>query len=331
MEQKSLSVEQRLRTQRDRFVAFAFAGGDVLFEIDGRNRILYAAGATEAVHGRTADLLIGKDLLGLVWEDDIETLMAALDHLRTSGRLDRISLRFIDSGGKACSTLISGLTMAGGGEQVFLSIARLHGVLEMTKVDTVTRVIDKENFATLAERRVAESRATGDDYKVTLLDLSGADLASMQPEKVEKFLDTVETHLRAWSVAGDSVGRLDSRMFGMVHDGSVRPDSINKRIAQLADRFDADSAQLRAATMDLKSEELSPEDVTKAVAYTLNKFVEEGGHGFSINTLSEAYKESVADTLARVTAFRGIINSDKLIFVYQPIIDLQTWNVVRYE
>ena len=41
----------RLRLERDRFIAFAFAGADVLLELDTGHRVGYAAGATRALFG----------------------------------------------------------------------------------------------------------------------------------------------------------------------------------------------------------------------------------------------------------------------------------------
>jgi len=328
-----VNTEDRLREQRDRFVAFAFAAADVLFEIDADNRILYAAGMVEPVYGRTSEQLVGTDFLALSLDSDRDMLDAALLNLRSSGRLERMRIQF-DGGPNQgpVTALVSGIGMAKGTGRINLCIARLRGgILDLARQETIANVIDRENFAALAERRVAEARASGEDFRVTLVDLNGANLNRLDPENIERFFGTVGAHLKAWSVAGDSVGRLDERMFGVVHDHSVKPEAIERRISELAQRFDTESLSLRLASMDLKAEGLTPEDVSKSMSFALSKFVEDGADLFSLTSLSHSYEASVADTLAKIATFRNIINSEKLTFVYQPIVDLDSWKILRYE
>jgi len=60
------SVEQQLRQERDRFIAFAFCGNDMLMELDAEGRIRFAAGATELLAGGSGSALIGRPFIDLV-------------------------------------------------------------------------------------------------------------------------------------------------------------------------------------------------------------------------------------------------------------------------
>jgi EAL domain-containing protein (putative c-di-GMP-specific phosphodiesterase class I) len=64
------TVEQQLRQERDRFLAFAFCGNDMLLEIDAEGRIRFAAGATELMAGDTSGKLIGRPFIDLVAPGD---------------------------------------------------------------------------------------------------------------------------------------------------------------------------------------------------------------------------------------------------------------------
>ncbi len=49
----------KLRSERDRFVAFAFASADLLIEFDSSEAVSFVAGATEGLLGKTPVQLAG--------------------------------------------------------------------------------------------------------------------------------------------------------------------------------------------------------------------------------------------------------------------------------
>ena len=77
----------RLRLERDRFIAFAFAGADVLLELDTGHRVGYAAGATRTLFGAAADDLLGDCLFDRLAAEECDRLRAALTALAAGNRL----------------------------------------------------------------------------------------------------------------------------------------------------------------------------------------------------------------------------------------------------
>lgn len=68
-----------LRLERDRFVALAFCWGDLLFELDGDGRIVYATGAIEPLLGLPAADLVDQSLESIVVAGErasVRTLLA---------------------------------------------------------------------------------------------------------------------------------------------------------------------------------------------------------------------------------------------------------------
>jgi len=59
-----------LKQQRDRFVAFAFASADLVFEASPDGTIRYAAGAASSFASTTAESLVGTAWLNLFSERD---------------------------------------------------------------------------------------------------------------------------------------------------------------------------------------------------------------------------------------------------------------------
>ena len=55
----------RLRGDRDRFVAFAFAAAELLLEVSSEGKIVYAAGAINSLTGTNATALLGRHFIDL--------------------------------------------------------------------------------------------------------------------------------------------------------------------------------------------------------------------------------------------------------------------------
>jgi len=80
------SAEARLRSERDRFVAFAFCGNDMLVELDPRGAVQLALGATEFLTGRDAPNLIGARFADLFVAQDRAGLAETVATAVQSGR-----------------------------------------------------------------------------------------------------------------------------------------------------------------------------------------------------------------------------------------------------
>jgi hypothetical protein len=68
-----------MSTAREKFVAFAFCWADILIELDQSRNIVFAAGATQPVLGKTAEQLIGTSFRDYVAPKDkllVEQLLA---------------------------------------------------------------------------------------------------------------------------------------------------------------------------------------------------------------------------------------------------------------
>ena len=58
-----------MRVDRDRYVAFAFAGADILLELDVDAAVLFSAGALSLIGAKTGELA-GRPVLDLVADQD---------------------------------------------------------------------------------------------------------------------------------------------------------------------------------------------------------------------------------------------------------------------
>lgn len=324
----------RLKEQRDRFIAFAFAGAEVLIELDADGRISYCAGTTEAMLGHGADDLVGRRLDAIVAIDDQVVLQELKRRILGVGRADHTAITLQHASGRAFRATLSGIAFPDrpGGLYITLSRHRSGGSNRGDEPKVPVRGVD--GFTQLAEQRFAEASQFGDDYSMTMIDLTDAALADRLDEAaVKSFARNAESYLLAWSVGGESVGVLDDNKFGIIHDASFDPAQVEERLSDLVAVFDpsGEGVTVKASTVTLGKETLTKDDLSRALVYTINQFVENGGDGLSVATLNEQYDRVMDETLGKVNAFRKTIASEGLVLVYQPIVCLRTWQVHHYE
>jgi EAL domain-containing protein (putative c-di-GMP-specific phosphodiesterase class I) len=333
--EKSPDPTAKLREQRDRFLAFAFAGAEILMEIDREQIILYCAGASEALLGAPPDSLIGSSLLDLIALDDQIMFRELMHRTRTAGRMDRMQIRFQAQGRPMLSGVMSAILFPDRPSILYLTISRAHGGDRQSDIDALGDLPSgAEAFAQLAQRRVKEASRFGEDIKMTLFDLGGQNLAdTLDPNSADSFIKGVQSTLRAWSISGNSVGLLEGNKFGVLHDRPLDTAQVTDRIADIATLFDpsADVGSIKAATLELGSSSLTEDDFNKALVYTLNRYVAEGGETFAVRSITEGYQEALDETLTKVSAFRQSLTSDSFTLVLQPIVHLAKWQVHHYE
>lgn len=325
----------RLKEQRDRFIAFAFAGAEVLIELNKDGVILYAAGTTGALFGMDAGSMVGRPLYDLIDIGEQVLVDELLRRIASAGRLDRVSVTFRPPGHAAFRGMVSGIAFPERPNQRYLTVSRAHGSAGSAdrpdEGEAVAR--NSADFAIMAERRMKEAQQFGEEVQMTLIDLADARLDErLDPETAEKFVHGVESYLRAWSVGGNSIGVLENNRFGIIHDKTLAPGQMESRISEIASLFDASGGiEVKASTLHLDRGTLSQEDLSKALVYTINQYVQQGGESFAVQSLTESYSAALDETLVKVNAFRQTIASDNFVLVYQPIVDLRAWQVHHYE
>jgi EAL domain-containing protein (putative c-di-GMP-specific phosphodiesterase class I) len=323
-----------LQDQRDRFVAFAFAGADLLLEVDTDGLVTYAAGMAELLLGRGDKELEGCALRELVRPADRYTLAEALRRIAGGGRFDslKITLSPPSEGEAPHDMVVTGLCAHPDQGVCHLTFRKLSGaaLAATAAMPEPGQRIDTDAFVAMVQDRL-KTVEDGEDYALTLVDVPKAD--GMTASEAQNFFANVEGYLRAVSVGGTSVGRLREDKFGVLSEHALDGDETQERITCIAQEIDPDGEPpvIHTASMAMKDDSLSQADLTKALVYTINKFVAEGGEKVSITSLAEGYRAALEDTLSRVAHFRTVINGDQLLFVYQPIVGIESWHIHHYE
>ncbi len=320
---------ERLRAQRSRFIAFAFAGNDVLVELNEDACVTYCAGTIEQMFGQPPKALKGTPIHDLIADRDMLMLDELLLRLRRTGRLDRIPLFFRGPHGDQRLSL-SAILLPETPDATYLTLTHIKGLAALGVPDVVKAPIAVDSFAAKVKDKIRGGEV--DDAQLTLLDLTPDKLTDLPADRAEQFMGSVMDYLRAWSVGGDGVGRLENGSLGVLHDGALKQDDISKKVNDMLAVFDpsAGSIDIKSATVQVDGGDLSDEDLSKALVYTMNSFMRGDAVGRDLGSISQGYKAAMEETLGKVATFRRAVGQN-LMLVFQPIVDLGTWQVHHYE
>ncbi len=305
------------------FLGLAFAGADLVFEIDGEGRITFALGAVTHLTG-----LSHTAVLKARWTD----LVAAADE----GYLAAL-LRDLDEGERRGPFKI---TLAGGpkGPQqpVLLSLFRLPQNAGRTScaisragacaADHTPRdrrgMVQTSAFEQVAADALQQAERDGVDARLEMVEVPGLTAAvhDMDADVAERTLSALASMLRAESYGGVGAAEIATDRFALV---SVRPIPKDK----LAERLkDASGRTLHPVTADVPNTPGSVEAKLKTIRYVLNRYIEIGGEAATAD-----FAAMVEDAARASAKFRVSVGAGAFRLAYQPIVSLDGGRVHHFE
>ena len=326
-----------IRAERDRFVAFAFAAADLLIEVGSDERILYAAGAARALTGRDAPSLLGMQFRDLFTQEHRDLARSLLRRVRREGRMTPVLVELGRDGAPAIGVVLKGCRLPAKEETLYFTAAlrpRAPEAVDTAPRDEETGLLEGRAFDAAAAAALDAAAAQNKNVTLTLLDLAGIDeLRARSGEgAVSDLLAEIGAFLGAHAVDGAAAGRIAADRFGVVRDEADAVDLGGEieRLSQARDRS-GHSLRVQAQTVPLAPGELSQADAAKALAYTLGRFAASGAATLTIRSLADGFREMVADTVGRISSFRGAVGEERLAIVYQPVVDLGERKTHHYE
>jgi EAL domain-containing protein (putative c-di-GMP-specific phosphodiesterase class I) len=322
----------RLRKDRDRFVAFAFAGADILIELDADGAIRFTAGAL-ALIGRSTKQQTGTPFVDLVGPYHRTAVQSFLDN---DGGAERKGLRDISlksTDGSLAGFRMTGYRLADMDDHFFISLARREVAApaagKPAHLSDMPGVMPSDGFTAAASQKLADPNT-----EMSLIEFAGLDALGSRvgPEEIAMFMrDTVDS-LRAKSVDGGSVAALGSERLGVIHDRDADIDAVNEAAADRARMIDPEGLGITVdrTEIDLGGAGLDEGDAIRALVYTINQFAKSGPKA-GLNSLRDGYEAMLQDTLGRMEAFRSLVSESDFDVVYQPIVSLSDRKTHHYE
>ena len=315
-----------LRRDRDRFVAFAFCHADVLLELDKSGKIVFAAGATQALLGCDAEALHGQRIEGLVSVADREAARQMLDSLQTGARADDVILRRGDSGFADGPISFNGLWLYENGGRAYLTLRAASD----TAIDAGQRseegALKRESFATAAARAAVRAGKNGISCRLTLFDLGEIDnlRQRLDAKTSAELAEQVGSALRDASLDGDLAGKFDDVHYGLLHDVDVDLDALGAQIEDYTKASDPSGrgVALTHNSVEMDISRLTEKETARALLYAVNNYCERLDGNFTISTLTESLKDLAQDSLEKVDECARVIRRREFVLAYQPVCSL---------
>ena len=281
---------ERVRLERDRHVAFAFAAADLLIETGTDGAIMAASGAAQAVLGITIRDLLGRQLAEVVAPPDWPLVRRLLQQVQQVGRIDPVSIHLLRPGGASSRVLFGACRLPNAANSVFLSATLLPSTMtaQPQPRDDATGLLTPDALRAAAQRG-SEDGSDAQELKLLHLDgLSGA-VRQLPANRSAMLLQEIGGALRAASVGGDAAGRLGDDTFGLVARSGPHPRHEPALVAELREVFRVAGladGQIgpRFARVDLALGGMTGSEAGRALSYAMNSFVAAQGGAFSIGS-----------------------------------------------
>jgi EAL domain-containing protein (putative c-di-GMP-specific phosphodiesterase class I) len=291
----------------ERYVAFAFAGADLLVETNGEGRMVFAEGAFQARFGRPAEAFLGRPAASLVAADETFALEGAMAVLRARGRLAPLMVRMADAA--RTPMLCAGIVRSGGG--VALTFGPVPAGLLAPGAPSPPDLL-----------RMAEARLrAGEPGVLTLVSVAGAD--------AEKASPAITDALSASSLAAVA-GELAEGRYGVISSTAIDTEAARRSVAEVLTAAGLEG-EVEASALKLSATGLSPMQAVRAVRFALGRFVAGGADALSEVGADSGLPGVIAAATQRAAGMRGVISARRFSMAFQPIVSLADRKVRHHE
>ncbi len=299
-----------------RFLGLAFAAADLLFEVDDKGVMTFAAGAGHRLAGRTDKSLIGRPWRELFAEADQALAEALITNLEDGERRGPAAVELAGSG-------------KGAGLQANLSVFRLPQLaprlscaLTLASRGADARpssaaLRDRADFETLAKALIDAARTTGPELEVGLVEFAGLaeERGRLDPDAIHALDRRLAGALRA-EAYGDAAADLGSERYALIRRKGGSPEAVARRLGRVLGS--ALNPKVHAVAIDAST---TPSRMMRALRYALDGFLADG-EAPKAASLIDVLSHSLHRTVAEASAFGAVVEARRFNLVYQAVVSL---------
>jgi EAL domain-containing protein (putative c-di-GMP-specific phosphodiesterase class I) len=311
-----------------RYLGFAFASADLLFELNSAGVVVFAVGAARQVAGVDLQALSGSALRDLVADEDQAIVEAFLNGLAPGDRRGpiRIALkpmpgRKLKRYGALCACRLPQL-------DPLISCSLTLRVLGAVAAEAKGKngLHDSESFAAIAESALKAAAHTGVELNMELVQLAGLKSAAgaLGQGQSAAAMKKVAAALRAESIDGSSAAELDDDRYALLRASAEPAGRLTERLERLIQDMGLPSVKPSLDSLEFDPDS-APAEGLRTLRVALDRFMKDDGP--KTDSLSGVVKRTVAE----VDRFKSAVASKDFSLVYQPVVDLKTHEVDHYE
>ncbi|MBL6936898.1 MAG: EAL domain-containing protein [Alphaproteobacteria bacterium] len=300
-------------TQHARFLGFAFANADFLFEVDAQGKIVFCAGAVAdlangAMPGAAATALFDPAFAG--------TFNHLLKTLPTGERRGPLLCR-LKAGSNAS---LSMFRLAENDAHVSCTLSRGPG--ELKKRDAATGLETRDGLLDAA------AQATESDA-LALVNIPGLSDAinRLGKDKSDHLLKRIGTAL---SGMGKAAGRISETRFGVIADAVGGSKRLGQTVRAVLKEGGAGTLAIEETLVSLKGKNLSDGQRTLVARYVVDQFASGKLKGGDVNA-ADVFGQMMDDTQKRLQKLTDTVAEGRFTLAYQPIVTLKSGDVSHFE
>ncbi len=320
------TLGMRLPVEPIQFLGLAFATADLLFEIDSRDAVTFAAGASQRLGGRDEDELVDAQWQTLIAEEDRalgEALVrGATDGERRGPALVRLAAE-VDGGRRFANLTAFRLPNNNGYVSCALTLADAPD--DGGLVDGA--LPDRASFEAAAFKLIEAAKARGAELELGLIELFGLaeQRAALDSDEVKALERRLAGALRAEAV-GDLVTELGHDRFAILR----RRSDVSEAMVQRLSRVLGDSLTPKAQVFTIDSF-VDQTRMMRALRFALDGFIGEDATINKASSLSEVLDLSVQETVAQAAVFETLVRDRRFDLVFQPVVLLADNSIHHHE
>jgi EAL domain-containing protein (putative c-di-GMP-specific phosphodiesterase class I) len=295
-------------------LGLAFAGADLVFEVDDKGVIAFVLGASESLTGRSNSQLIGSNWTNLVAEGDGAVLVMLQQTVKPGERLGPLRVAIRPKAGRRqtrhASLSVFRLPQPGSRMSCALTAGAPAALDDVNR--SADGLLDRAAFDSAAEVLLGEAERTGQPVRLDLIALDGLQAATsaMVVETAERTRRHVAATLRAESLGGLGAAEVATDRFALVRAAEAPNARLAERLTQASGGITPISAELPL--------QASAAQNLRAMRYTLDRYVQDGP-----KAAAASFMASIERTVRESGRFKTSLGSGTFYLAYQPVIDLK--------
>lgn len=305
-------------------LGLAFAGADLVFEVDAVGTITFALGAVEQLTGRVPAEFVGSNWAELVGPADSDLLATLLEGLKAGERQGPLRIALASS--PPCRLARHGSLSVFKLPQRAGRVSCALGLGGPVAVDQIARgpdgLLAKDAFTSTVATLLGEADRAGLPVRLDLVELGGLDSAvsTMDAVTAERTRRRVAATLRAESYAGAGASEVAVDRFALVRPAAASTDRLTERLKQAA------GGQVEPVTAELALDVGSPAQNLRAMRYVLDRYIEDGPAG-----AQAGFSAAIQRTVRDAARFKAMLASGDFHLAYQPVVSLDGRTLHHFE
>ncbi len=309
-------VHLRRSDTNERFVAFAFAGADMMVETEPDGTITYATGAFRSKFGKAGEAFAGEKISALIAQADQDAVDMALTLLRQRGRLMPMLVRLSDP--PRTPLALAGIVLPGQGRapRLCLTFAR-----PPEPTAALLRPAGASGFARSAEARL-RAGSCSEMFLLEVADTGGKRVA-----------DGATFGQALYSLAPNSqANELAPGRYGVLGEDDDNLDTlITQGALETALRLQGLEVGVVATRLSLNAKGLTPPQAARALRHALNAFTRDGTRGLNDAGLGHELSGYMQRAGRKADILRRVLRDGRFSLSFQPIVALADRQLHHYE